>query len=104
MLDRIGLETQILSTAGSPVVLASRAARPAAWTVLLYGHYNIQSPDPLDEWLSTPFEPTIRDERIYAHGVGGNKGQHFASILAIESLLAFGELPCDVIALLEGEE
>jgi acetylornithine deacetylase/succinyl-diaminopimelate desuccinylase-like protein len=72
---------------------------------ILYGHYDVQPPDPLDEWLSPPFEPTIRDGRLYARGVGDNKGQHFAQILALESLLACrGALPCNVKVLLEGEE
>jgi acetylornithine deacetylase/succinyl-diaminopimelate desuccinylase-like protein len=72
---------------------------------LLYGHYDVQPPDPLDAWISPPFEPTIRDGRVYARGVGDNKGQHFAQILAIESHLAVqGELPCNVLFLLEGEE
>ena len=78
---------------------------PAKPTVLLYGHYDVQPPDPLEAWVTPPFEPTIRDGRIYARGIGDNKGQHFAQILAIESQLAVhGELPCNVILLLEGEE
>jgi len=105
VLDRMGLETEILPTAGWPVVLARRSDRANGPTALLYGHYDVQPPDPLDAWISPPFEPTIRDGRIYARGVGDNKGQHFANLLAIESLLArFGELPCNVIVLLEGEE
>lgn len=73
--------------------------------MLLYGHYDVQPPDPLDAWISPPFEPTIRNGRLYARGVGDNKGQHFAQILAIESLLACrGALPCNVKILLEGEE
>jgi acetylornithine deacetylase/succinyl-diaminopimelate desuccinylase-like protein len=73
--------------------------------VLLYGHYDVQPADPLEKWISPPFEPTIRDGRLYARGVGDNKGQHFAQILALESHLKVnGELPCNVILLLEGEE
>ncbi len=101
----IGLETEILPTAGWPVVLARRSDRPSRPTVLLYGHYDVQPPDPLDDWISPPFEPTVRNGRIYARGVGDNKGQHFANLLAIEALLAsLGELPCNVLVLLEGEE
>ncbi len=86
-------------------MLASRSDAPGAPTVLLYGHHDVQPPDPLEEWVSPPFEPQIRDGRIYARGAGDNKGQHFAQILALESLLAnHGRLPCNVIVLLEGEE
>jgi acetylornithine deacetylase/succinyl-diaminopimelate desuccinylase-like protein len=105
LLSGLGLETQTVATPGWPVVLARRHATPGKPTVLLYGHYDVQPPDPLDEWVSPPFEPTVRDGRLYARGVGDNKGQHFAQILAIESLLACsGSLPCNVIVLLEGEE
>ena len=94
-----------MPTANHPMVLARWEKKPGAPTVLLYGHYDVQPPDPLDAWVSPPFEPTIRDGRIYARGIGDNKGQHFAQILAIESHLAVhGELPCNVIFLLEGEE
>ncbi len=105
LLNGLGMEAQTLETAGWPMVLAQRHDAPGAPTVLLYGHYDVQPPDPLDEWLSPPFEPTIRDGRLYARGVGDNKGQHFAHILALETLLACrGQLPCNVIFLLEGEE
>jgi acetylornithine deacetylase/succinyl-diaminopimelate desuccinylase-like protein len=101
----LGLEPRIMPTAGWPMVLGARNDRPGAPTVLLYGHYDVQPPDPLDEWISPPFEPTIRDGRIWARGVGDNKGQHFAQILAIEATLATrGSLPCNVKVLLEGEE
>jgi acetylornithine deacetylase/succinyl-diaminopimelate desuccinylase-like protein len=104
-LTRLGFETQQMPTPGWPLVLGSRFDKPGATTVLLYGHYDVQPPDPLDEWISPPFEPTIRDGRLFARGVGDNKGQHFAQILALESILAVrGELPCNVIVLLEGEE
>lgn len=105
ILKRAGLTTQIMPTAGWPMVVAQRHDAPTAPTVLLYGHYDVQPPDPLDAWLSPPFEPTIRNGRIYARGAGDNKGQHFAQILAIEALLACrSALPCNVIVLLEGEE
>jgi acetylornithine deacetylase/succinyl-diaminopimelate desuccinylase-like protein len=105
MLEQLGLSAQIVPTAGWPVVLGRRTDAPGAPTVLLYGHYDVQPPDPLDEWISPPFEPSIRNGRIYARGVGDNKGQHLAQILALESLLRCrGQLPCNVILLLEGEE
>ena len=105
MLTQIGLETNLVQTEGHPMVVARWEKAPGKPTVLLYGHYDVQPTDPLDKWLSPPFEPTIRDGRLYARGVGDNKGQHFAQILAIEShLRVHGELPCNVILLLEGEE
>jgi acetylornithine deacetylase/succinyl-diaminopimelate desuccinylase-like protein len=105
LLNGLGLETKLVPTAGWPVVLGRRSDSPGAPTVLLYGHYDVQPPDPLEAWLSPPFEPTIRNGRLYGRGVGDNKGQHLAQILALESLLHIrGELPCNVILLLEGEE
>ncbi len=105
MLGRLGMEAEAVPTAGHPMVLGRRAEVPGAPTVLLYGHYDVQPPEPLEEWISPPFEPTLRDGRIYARGAGDNKGQHFAQLLAIESWLAVhGSLPCNVIVLLEGEE
>jgi acetylornithine deacetylase/succinyl-diaminopimelate desuccinylase-like protein len=104
-LGNLRLDATLMPTAGWPLVLARRFDKPSAPVVLLYGHYDVQPPDPLDQWVTPPFEPTIRDRRIYARGAGDNKGQHFAQILALESLLAVqGELPCNVIVLLEGEE
>ncbi|MER8963682.1 M20/M25/M40 family metallo-hydrolase [Mesorhizobium sp. M0701] len=105
MLTEIGLETSLMPTAGHPMVVARWQKAAGKPTLLLYGHYDVQPADPIEKWLSPPFEPTIRDGRIYARGVGDNKGQHFAQILAIEShLKVHGTLPCNVILLLEGEE
>ena len=104
-LKDLGMEAEAVPTKGHPMVLGRRADVPGAPTVLLYGHYDVQPPDPLAEWKSPPFEPTIRDGRLYARGAGDNKGQHFAQLLAIEAHLAVhGKLPCNVIVLLEGEE
>lgn len=101
----LGLEPQIIQTAGWPMVFGQRCEQPDAPTVLLYGHYDVQPPDPLEQWVSPPFEPTIRDGRIYARGVGDNKGQHLAQILGIAATLAVQPtLPCNVKVLLEGEE
>jgi len=105
MLTKLGFSTQSIPTAGHPMVLGRWDETPDSPTVLFYGHYDVQPPDPLEEWVSPPFEPTIRNDRIYARGVGDNKGQHFAQILAIEShLVVHGDLPCNVLILLEGEE
>lgn len=105
VMIRLGLQTRIVPTAGWPMIVGQRMNVPGAPTVLLYGHYDVQPPDPLDAWISPPFEPTIRDGRLYARGVGDNKGQHLAQLLALETLLACrNELPCNVKVLLEGEE
>lgn len=105
ILKGLGMESEAVPTSGHPMVLGRRAEDPSKPTVLLYGHYDVQPPEPLELWHSPPFEPEIRDGRIWARGVGDNKGQHFAQLLAIESHLAVhGTLPCNVIFLLEGEE
>jgi acetylornithine deacetylase/succinyl-diaminopimelate desuccinylase-like protein len=100
-----GLEATVAGTDGWPLVLGQRAGPPGAPTVLVYGHYDVQPPDPLDAWASPPFEPEVRDGRLYGRGGADNKGQHLAQLLAVESLLATrGELPCTVKVLLDGEE
>ena len=105
MLTDIGLDARTMPTAGHPMVLGRWQKKPGAPTILLYGHYDVQPPDPLEAWVSPPFEPTIRNGRIYARGIGDNKGQHFAQMLALETWLKIaGTLPCNVIFLLEGEE
>lgn len=104
-LTGLGFKAEAVPTSGHPMVLGHRNDAPGKPTVLLYGHYDVQPPDPLEAWVSPPFEPTIRDGRIYARGIGDNKGQHFAQLLAIEAhLKVTGTLPCNVIFLLEGEE
>src|SRR5262245_23364547 len=105
MLTRLGFDAEAVPTRNHPMVLARRTVSSGKPTLLLYGHYDVQPPDPLELWESPPFEPTIRNGRIYARGVGDNKGQHFAQLLALETHLAVqGELPCNVIFLLESEE
>lgn len=105
MLNDMGMNGRAIETAGHPMILGRRNDAPGKPTVLLYGHYDVQPPDPLDQWHSPPFEPTIRNGRIYARGIGDNKGQHFAQLMALESWLkVHGSLPCNVIVLLEGEE
>lgn len=104
-LGTLGFAAEAVPTSGHPMVLGHHCKAPGKPTVLLYGHYDVQPPDPLEAWVSPPFEPTIRDGRIYARGIGDNKGQHFAQLLAIEAhLKVHGTLPCNVIFLLEGEE
>ena len=105
-LERAGLTASILPTPGHPVVLGEwRGAGPDAKTILVYGHYDVQPAEPLELWESPPFEPAIRDGRIYARGSVDDKGQLFLHVKALEAHLATrGRLPCNVVVLAEGEE
>jgi acetylornithine deacetylase/succinyl-diaminopimelate desuccinylase-like protein len=104
-LAKIGLENvRLIETAGHPLVYADWLRAPGKPTALLYGHYDVQPPDPLDEWLSPPFEPTERKGNLYARGAVDDKGQVVMQLKALESLLAGGSLPINVRVLLEGEE
>jgi acetylornithine deacetylase/succinyl-diaminopimelate desuccinylase-like protein len=105
-LRAAGVDTEILPTPGHPVVLGEwRKAPSGAPTVLVYGHYDVQPAEPLELWSSPPFEPTVRDGRIYARGAVDDKGQLFAHVKAIEAhLAARGTLPVNIIVLAEGEE
>jgi acetylornithine deacetylase/succinyl-diaminopimelate desuccinylase-like protein len=96
---------RMIETEGHPLVYADWLHAAGKPTVLVYGHYDVQPPDPLDEWLSPPFEPTERDGNLYARGAVDDKGQAYAQVKALESLLAAkGGLPLNVRVLLEGEE
>ncbi|MEY5009678.1 MAG: hypothetical protein RLZZ253_817 [Verrucomicrobiota bacterium] len=104
-LSRAGLESRVVPTPGHPVVLAKSRPRPGLRTVLIYGHYDVQPVDPVELWESPPFEPSIRDGVIYARGSADNKGQIFAHVLGVaQTLEEKGELPVNVIFLVEGEE
>jgi acetylornithine deacetylase/succinyl-diaminopimelate desuccinylase-like protein len=98
-------EAEVHQTGGHPAVIARTPHDPARPTVLIYGHYDVQPPEPLEEWKTPPFEPTIRDGRIFARGSTDNKGQIMAHILGVGELLAGGlPLPANVVFLVEGEE
>jgi acetylornithine deacetylase/succinyl-diaminopimelate desuccinylase-like protein len=105
-LGRVGLEgASLLATPGAPLVHACWRHAPRSPTILIYGHYDVQPPEPLDAWSSPPFEPTIRGENLYARGSSDDKGQLFTHIKACESWLrAAATLPVNVKYLLEGEE
>lgn len=104
-LQSLSLDVQLHETLGHPVIVARNEHKAGRKTVLIYGHYDVQPPDPLGEWKSPPFEPTIRDGRIYCRGATDNKGQFMAHLQGIEQTLADeGDLPVNVIFLLEGEE
>ena len=92
-------------TDGHPIVFAEHIVDPALPTVLVYGHYDVQPPDPLELWKSPPFQPTLRNGHLYARGASDDKGQVFMHVKAIESYLASGTpLPVNVKLLIEGEE
>jgi acetylornithine deacetylase/succinyl-diaminopimelate desuccinylase-like protein len=102
-----GLTTvEVIPTAGHPVVLGEwRGAAEGSPTLLVYGHYDVQPPEPLDEWKSAPFEPEVRDGNLYARGSVDDKGQVYLHLKAVEALLATsGSLPANVVFVVEGEE
>ena len=105
LLREAGLETRIIETDGEPLVYGEWLGAPGKPTILFYGHYDVQPPEPLELWESPPFEPVIRDGRIFARGVADNKAQHFSHIAAIKAWMeTTGSLPVNVKVILEGEE
>jgi acetylornithine deacetylase/succinyl-diaminopimelate desuccinylase-like protein len=104
-LTSIGLETKVVPTRGHPIVWASNQHQPGRRTVLIYGHYDVQPPDPLDLWDSPPFEPVQKDGYVFARGATDNKGQILSHIIGIqETIEQDGELPVNVHLIIEGEE
>ena len=104
-LDKIGVPAKIYPTKGHPVVVGEWKKAPGAPTVLIYGHYDVQPAEPLDLWTTPPFEPAVRDGKIFARGSVDDKGQIFLHVKALEAHLASrGKLPVNVIVLIEGEE
>lgn len=102
----VGMKVKVHETAGHPIVVAEwRDAGPNAPTVLIYGHYDVQPEEPLDLWDTPPFEPTIRDGKIYARGAVDDKGQVYVHVKAIEAhLKSNGKLPVNIVLVAEGEE
>ncbi len=104
-LADMGLTTEIHETPKHPIVVARNGHLPGRRTVLIYGHYDVQPVDPLSLWTSDPFEPVIRDNRIWARGATDNKGQMMAHVLGVQKTLReSGDLPVNLIFLFEGEE
>ena len=95
---------EVMSTDGNPVVYAEKTADPAAPTVLVYGHYDVMPVDPAGEWTNGPFDPVIREGRIWARGANDDKGQSYMHLKAMEAMLATSTLPCNLKFMLEGEE
>lgn len=103
----IGLESELCETDGHPIVVARTPRRAGSRKphFLVYGHYDVQPPEPLELWTSPPFEPRLDGDALFARGSSDNKGQHFAHLKAVEAYLRTGtELPCDLTFVIEGEE
>lgn len=104
-LLKAGCDTaEVCPTAGHPIVYGEKLTDPAKPTVLVYGHYDVQPADPLDLWHSGPFEPVIKDEKIYARGACDDKGQMFMHVKALEVMVKTNTLPCNIKFMIEGEE
>lgn len=110
-LRQAGLEkVEVLATAGHPIVYGEKMVDPNAPTVLVYGHYDVQPPDPLDLWKNPPFEPVVKKTKlhpkgaIFARGSCDDKGQFFMHVKALEAMVAKNALPCNVKVMIEGEE
>ena len=101
-LRRAGFSAEAVPTAGHPIVYAEKIVGEERPTVLVYGHYDVQPAEPLELWETPPFEPTIRDGKLYARGASDDKGQVFAHVAAVSQL--GGELPVNVKFVIEGEE
>src|SRR5580700_345000 len=104
-LQAAGLAAELIEGEGNPLVYGEWLGAPGKPTILFYGHYDVQPPDPLDEWKSPPFEPEVRGEDLFARGSCDDKGQVYIQIKAVEGLLkTTGKLPVNAKFLLEGEE
>ncbi len=104
-LESIGLQTQLVPTEGHPVVWARNKHQAGRRTVMIYGHYDVQPPDPLELWESPPFEPVLKNGYVFARGSTDNKGQILSHILGVqEALEENGELPVNLHFVIEGEE
>lgn len=103
--ESLGMAAEMVKTAGHPIVYAESPPVAGAPTVLVYGHYDVQPPDPLDEWISPPFEPTKRDGNVYARGATDDKGQMLTHVKSAQAILATaGKLPIQIKYIIEGEE
>lgn len=104
-LENAGADiVEICATAGHPIVYGEKIIDSKLPTVLVYGHYDVQPPDPLDLWDSPPFEPVVKDDKIYARGACDDKGQVYMHVKAFESMMKTNSLSCNVKFMIEGEE
>jgi acetylornithine deacetylase/succinyl-diaminopimelate desuccinylase-like protein len=105
MLKKRGFAVEIIPTDGAPIVFAERKGRNSNKTMLFYNHYDVQPAEPLELWETPPFEPDLRDGKLYGRGVSDDKGHFVSRLYAIDALLAeYGELPCNIKFIVEGEE
>jgi acetylornithine deacetylase/succinyl-diaminopimelate desuccinylase-like protein len=106
LMNEIGFQSSLYETNGNPIVFGTlQGDSHQGPTILFYGHYDVQPPDPLEDWQSPPFKPEIRNGRIYGRGTGDNKGQFLCHLLAIKSYMeTHGSLPITVKVILDGEE
>jgi acetylornithine deacetylase/succinyl-diaminopimelate desuccinylase-like protein len=95
---------EICETKGHPIVYGEKIVNPSWPTVLVYGHYDVQPPDPLNLWTSPPFEPVIREEKIYARGSCDDKGQVYMHVKALEAMMKLDKMACNIKLMVEGEE
>ena len=104
MLRQRGFTVEILPTGGAPVVFGERKGRSNK-TLLFYNHYDVQPPEPLELWESPPFQPSLREGKLYARGVSDDKGHLTSRLFALDAILNVdGELPCNIKFIIEGEE
>lgn len=104
LLDAGADRAEVFPTAGHPIVFGEKKVNDTLPTVLIYGHYDVQPAEPIELWKSPPFEPEIRDGKIYARGADDDKGQLFMHVKAFEMMNRMSELPCNVKFMIEGEE
>jgi len=97
-------KVEVCQTAGYPIVYGEKIIDSSKPTVLVYGHYDVQPPDPLELWKTPPFEPTVRDGKIYARGACDDKGQFYMHVKAFELMIQTSTLPCNIKFMIEGEE
>lgn len=97
-------QVEVCATEGYPIVYGEKMIDPSLPTVLVYGHYDVQPPDPLELWHTPPFEPTVRDGKIYARGACDDKGQFYMHVKAFELMMRTETLPCNIKFMIEGEE
>ena len=104
-MENAGLKADLFETEGNPIVYGESLQRNGLPTILFYGHYDVQPEGDLSKWVSDPYQPEVRDGKIYARGAGDNKGQFFANLKGVEAYKAtHEELPVNVKFLCEGEE